>query len=135
MFVIEIHNEKAKDQYTYIHYDEQSGGYPYVSCGMFTAVRFKTFDEARNEYQRMITANLSKMSDGSLDLPYLLRSAGGINGVGNNDAKITTSILEVSGCTWPTLKVERLVQHTLVLHEDKFNASIQIVDCDGVDGA
>lgn len=135
MFVIEICNNAAKDVYTYVHHDAQSGGYPYVTSGMFTATRFKTFDEARNEYQRMVTASLTKMSDGTLSLPTLLRSAGGINGIGNNNATITTSILEISGVTWPTIKVERLVQHVLVLHEDRHNATIQIVDCNGVDGA
>lgn len=135
MFVIETCNNSAKDAYTYVHHDVQSGGYPHLMSGMFTATRFKTFDEARNEYQRMITAPLAKMSDGSLDLPSLLRSAGGINGITVTDATVTTSILEVSGCTWPTLKVERLVQHTLVLHEDKHNASVQIIDTVGMDGA
>lgn len=135
MFVIEVTKKGVETACAYIAHDEQSGGYPYLTSDMFRTARFKTFDAARREYQQMITAPLSKMSDGSLDLPYLLRSAGGINGIGNNDATIVTSIVEVTGCTWLTLKAERLVQHTLVLHEDKFNASIQIVDCDGVDGA
>lgn len=135
MFVIELRNNGAKDVYTYVHHDAQSGGYPYVSVGMFTATRFKTFEEARNEYQRMVTSTLVKMGDGSLTLPMLVRSAGEINGITKTDATVTTSILEVSGATWPTIKAERLVQHVLVLHEDKYNASIQIVDTVGMDGA
>lgn len=136
MYVIELFNEKFKEQHRYVAYDAHSGGYPFWTSSMFTTARYKTFEEVRSEYQRMITAPLTKMSDGSLDLPYMLRGAGGITGQdGKTNATITVSILEVTGDTWPTLKAERLVQHTLVLHEDKYNASIQIVDNDGQDGA
>lgn len=135
MYVIEVRKKGIEIAAAYIHHDAQSGGYPYWSSNMYTAARFKTFEEARNEYQRMITAPVVKMSDNSLDLPGLLRSAGGINGIAVTDATVVTSIFELTGCTWDTLKVERLVQHTLVLHEDKHNASIQIVDNEGQDGA
>lgn len=131
MYVIEIQN-KTTNKYKYLAFDQQSGGYPWFPEGMWSAARMKTFDEARNEYQRMISAPVHVMSDGHPNLPTDVRSAAGINGIAVQDAVITVSIIEVLGDTWTDLKAERVVSHTLQLHEDKTTATIKVIDAKGI---
>lgn len=131
IYVIEIQN-KTTGKYKYLAFDNHSGGYPWFPEGMWSAARMKTFDEARNEYQRMVSAPVVMMSDGNPDLPTNLRSAADINGITVQDALITVSIIEVLGDTWTDLKAERVVSHTLQLHEDKTTATIKVIDAKGI---
>lgn len=131
IYVIEIEN-KTTGKYKYLAFDDHSGGYPWFPEGMWSAARMKTFDEARNEYQRMVSASKVTTTRGEVYLPSDLRAASGINGTTVQDALITVSILEVSGDTWPELKVERVVSHTIQLHEGDDVVSVQVIDAKGI---
>lgn len=131
IYVIEIHNQTT-GKYKYLAYDEQSGGYPWYPDRMWSAARIASFDAARNEYQRMVSAPNVTMSSGQVYLPNDLRSASDINGNTVQDALITISILEVSGDTWTELKTERVVSHTIQLHESAKSVSVQVIDAKGI---
>lgn len=124
IYVLEVHN-KNTNIYAYVaQYDE---GALYLTSGAFIAKRFDTFDEVRNEYQRLVSAPVvvDEMT-GRQALPSLLWAAVEITCGNVADATLTISILEISDVDFPAMKVNRIVNHTVQLSETDGKASVTV---------
>lgn len=124
IYVLEVHN-KTTGKYSYLTCDEEVG-YPYFAPGMFTAVRFNTFDEVRNHYQQMVSAPIAGAGSQKESLPCDLRLAAEIDGRTTVEATLTISILEITDVALPEMKVSRVVNHTVSLVEKDGKASVTV---------
>lgn len=121
IYVIEILN-KDTGEYSYVHRDVDL----YCASSIFTAVRYESFEEARNEYQRLLSAPNVLLDDNTQSLPILMRTVAKIDGVNATEATLTVSILENDCSDWPSMKVNRIVNHTVHLSERNGVASVKV---------
>lgn len=125
MFIIEVLNETTNKRLHMAH-DAQSGGYPWFTDSMHHCTRFNSFEAARSEYQRMISAGTVKMHNGAIHLPTELRNAAKINGHTVTTARLKVSIIEVTGDSWLDIAAVLRVSHTVDLREDSTETSVNI---------